>query len=142
MTTRSSSAPEELAKRGLVAGLLKTIRPHQWVKNFFVLAPAVFAKNFFQRDPLIHALGAVAVFCLISGAVYTMNDVIDADADRVHPVKRFRPIASGQVPVGTAKIWLLVLLASAFIGAFVGFDLPLPPAGLASFLSTVPYSPR
>jgi len=142
MSTRSSSPGEAVAKGGLVKGLLKTIRPHQWVKNFFVLAPAVFAKDFFKEGPLVHALGAVGVFCLISGAVYTMNDVIDADADRVHPVKRFRPIASGQVPVGVAKIYLLVLIAGAFAGAIAGFGLAFSAVVLAYFVQNVAYSLR
>lgn len=127
-------------KRGLFVGLVKTIRPHQWVKNFFVLAPAVFSKDFFKRDALTHAIGAVAVFCLVSGAVYTMNDVIDADADRVHPVKRHRPIASGRVPVGVAKVYVAVLLAAAFGCAFFGFGVAFTAVVLGYFVQNVAYS--
>ena len=121
MATRSSSPPEGAAARGgIVGGLIKTVRPHQWVKNFFVLAPAVFAKDFFEKGPLVHSLGAVGVFCLLSGAVYTMNDVVDAEADRIHPVKRNRPNASGQVPLGAARIYLDFLIGVGLVGAYVG----------------------
>ena len=87
----------------MLAGLIKTIRPHQWVKNLFVLAPMFFHKDVFVVTaggvPALNlivtgrALAATLVFCLLAGAVYTINDLADVEADRVHPVKRFRPIA-------------------------------------------------
>jgi decaprenyl-phosphate phosphoribosyltransferase len=83
-------------------GVLRTVRPHQWVKNVFVLAPIVFAKEMFSPFVVTRAASAFAVFCLLAGAVYAMNDIADRDADRVHPVKRNRPIASGLVPVSWA----------------------------------------
>ena len=61
------------------------MRPHQWVKNVFVLAPVVFAKELFDFDLFMRAGGAFFVFCLLAGAVYTINDIVDAPADRVHP---------------------------------------------------------
>jgi decaprenyl-phosphate phosphoribosyltransferase len=107
----------------LLRGLLKTIRPHQWVKNLFVAAPMVFHKDLVstsaQGDPTLNlkvtgqaVLGTV-VFCLLAGAVYTINDLLDVEADRIHPVKRDRPIASGAVPESVAKPFagLLVVLA-------------------------------
>src|SRR5690348_5110982 len=69
-----------------LGGVLKTIRPHQWVKNVFVLAPIVFAKEIFAWNVLTQATAAFAVFCLLAGAVYTINDIADIEADRVHPV--------------------------------------------------------
>ena len=68
-----------------------------------LLAPVVFAKELTRPSFILAALGAFAVFCLLAGAVYTLNDIVDAPADRVHPVKRRRPIASGRVPVPVAK---------------------------------------
>ncbi len=127
--TRSSAAPPSLrAQRSLVRGLIKTIRPHQWVKNLFVMAPMFFNKELFSRsqsgDPTLNlrvagqAFMATAVFCLLAGAVYTINDLVDVEADRIHPVKRERPIASGVVPVSIAKpaaaILVLVSLALAY----------------------------
>ena len=96
------------------------MRPHQWVKNVFVLAPVVFAKELFDVQLLIRAGGAFGVFCFLAAAVYTLNDIVDAEADRMHPVKRFRPIASGQVTVGQAKLLLATLLVLAFGGAAYG----------------------
>ncbi len=103
----------------VVRGLVRTIRPHQWFKNAFVIAPIVFAKNLFHYDLLSRAGAAFGIFCLLSGAVYTLNDVVDADADRVHPEKRKRPIASGVVSERTAKIFLAALLLVA-VAASVG----------------------
>jgi len=101
----------------MLAGLVKTVRPHQWVKNLFVLAPMFFHKDVFlstSAGPALNlrvtgqALAATFVFCLLAGAVYTINDVADVEADRAHPVKRERPIASGVVPEGMA--WALAAL--------------------------------
>ncbi len=101
----------EAAPRSSLRVLVKMLRPHQWVKNVFVLAPMVFHKDVFVSTPVGPALNlrvtgraleATLVFCLLAGAIYTINDVVDVEADRVHPVKRFRPIASGAVPVPVA----------------------------------------
>jgi 4-hydroxybenzoate polyprenyltransferase len=90
------------------------------VKNLFVLAPVVFAKEIFDPHLLYRAAGAFVTFSLITGAVYTMNDLVDADADREHPVKRFRPIASGVVPRPLALAFLIALIAAGLGGAATG----------------------
>jgi hypothetical protein len=103
----AAADPKTAASRSLawrLLGLGRTLRPHQWVKNVFVLAPVVFAKEVFQSRLLLQAASAFAIFCLLAGAVYAMNDVADVAADRVHPVKRFRPIASGRVPLAWARV--------------------------------------
>jgi len=114
-------------RRGLLRGLVKTLRPHQWVKNVFVLAPMVFHKDVFVSTPVGtalnlnvtgRALAATGIFCLLAGAVYTINDVLDVEADRIHPVKRFRPIAAGQVPEGVAKAVSAVLVLACLAGAY------------------------
>ncbi|UQA61320.1 decaprenyl-phosphate phosphoribosyltransferase [Polyangium aurulentum] len=103
-----------------VRGMIRTVRPTQWVKNLFVLAPVVFAKHLTHPSIITSALGAFGIFCLLAGAVYTMNDIVDAEADRVHPVKRFRPIASGQVPLAVAKAMAVALVLISFGGALLG----------------------
>jgi 4-hydroxybenzoate polyprenyltransferase len=112
---------------GTARGLLKTLRPHQWVKNAFVLAPIVFRKGLIlntAQGPALNlsvtgrALAAAAVFCLLAGAVYTVNDLVDVQADRVHPVKRERPIASGQVSETSARIMAFVLAVVSLAVAF------------------------
>lgn len=102
--------------RAMWLGLLKTMRPHQWVKNGFVVAPLVFAEQLFEPTALVRALVAFALFCLVSGAVYLLNDVRDVEKDRSHPVKQHRPIASGVVPVRVAARASAVLAVGA-IGA-------------------------
>lgn len=103
-----------------LGGMLREMRPHQWVKNLFVLAPLVFAKHLTHPSVLKSALGAFVIFCLLAGAVYTLNDLVDAEADRVHPVKRHRPIASGRVPLGLAKLMFVTLVVVALGGALLG----------------------
>ncbi|GAC1362143.1 MAG: decaprenyl-phosphate phosphoribosyltransferase [Polyangiales bacterium] len=137
-----TSSPEVAARGGLVAGLIKTIRPHQWVKNLFVLAPVFFAKDAFHPQSMLRALAGAGVFCILSGAVYTLNDLIDVDADRVHPVKRNRPIASGQVPVAIARGWLVALLLVAFAAAAIFFRPAFAGVALGYFLLNVAYSLR
>jgi decaprenyl-phosphate phosphoribosyltransferase len=100
-----------------IRGMLRTLRPNQWVKNAFVLAPIVFAKELTSPKFLAEAGAAFAVFCLLSGAVYTLNDIVDAPADRLHRVKRRRPIASGRVPIPVAKGMVVGLLLMALAGA-------------------------
>ena len=95
----------------LATELLRAMRPHQWVKNLFVLTPLIFARQMTRLDKLGLALLALALFCALSGAVYLLNDIFDRERDRRHPVKRHRPIASGRLPVRTATIaFVLVLL--------------------------------
>jgi len=89
----------------------------------FVLAPVVFAKEIFEAKLLENAASAFFVFCLLAGAVYAMNDLADIEADRKHPVKKFRPIPSGRVPPRVAR----VLAATLVVGA-LGWAYQLKPA--------------
>lgn len=107
-------------------GVIRTLRPHQWFKNLFVVAPVVFAKNLTHPSIITRTAGAFAIFCLLAGAVYALNDIVDVEADRHHPVKRHRPIAAGVVPVVFAKGMVAVLLVVCFVGAALG-----PPLFLA-----------
>jgi 4-hydroxybenzoate polyprenyltransferase len=120
-------------------GIVRTIRPHQWVKNVFVLAPIVFAKHIF--DPLLlgRAAAAFAIFCCIAGAVYTINDLADVEQDRMHPVKRLRPIASGRVPEGWARALAVVLVGGALTGAGL-LNLPFFVVTFAYFALNVAYT--
>ena len=104
----------------MLKGAFWTVRPHQWVKNVFVLAPVVFAKEIFHPSLLLRAFGAFGVFCLLAGAVYTMNDLADVEADRQHPVKRFRPIAAGEVPLNVGRALGVVFLLLGVGGAAFG----------------------
>jgi 4-hydroxybenzoate polyprenyltransferase len=122
-----------------VRGATRTLRPHQWVKNLFVLAPVVFAKHLTHPSIIKSALGAFGVFCLLTGAVYTLNDIVDAKADRIHPVKRHRPIASGRVPVPVAKVMVVALVIVALGGAALG-PLPFLAVTAGYFVLNIAYS--
>ncbi len=108
------------ASMATVRAVILTLRPHQWVKNLFVAAPLVFAKHLVDAGYLWRAGLAVAAFCALSGAVYAINDVIDAEADRAHPTKRRRPIAAGQLGERAALI-----LAGGLVVAALGACLAL-----------------
>lgn len=102
----------------MIGGLLRTLRPHQWVKNLFVLAPLFFSKQFTDPGMLALGLGAALLFCLGAGTVYLFNDVLDIEKDRAHPVKRNRPIPSGVLSVRAALIAACVLGAGSVAAAF------------------------
>jgi 4-hydroxybenzoate polyprenyltransferase len=97
---------------GAIAAFVRLARPHQWVKNGFVLVGWIFGHGW--QDPALTAQAALvfAAFCLVSSAVYALNDVLDREADRSHPRKRTRPVASGTVGAGAA-VAFAVLLAGA-----------------------------
>ncbi len=97
----------------MIRALARSLRPVQWVKNFFVLAPLVFAGQLVDGTALARGLAMFAAFCLTSSAVYLVNDIRDRDADRRHPLKRHRPIASGALPTPVATAAAAVLLAAA-----------------------------
>ena len=99
--------------------LLKTLRPHQWVKNLFVAAPLVFSRHLLDPAYVLHTAIAVAAFCALSGAVYAFNDVRDAEADRAHPKKRLRPIASGALGERAALSSAGILAAGALAACFI-----------------------
>jgi len=92
---------------------VRLARPRQWVKNLFVLLPVVFAQRAGQPGVWVQALLAAGAFCLASSAVYAFNDIRDRNADRLHPRKRLRPLPAGQLGVGGATIFAVILAAGA-----------------------------
>jgi decaprenyl-phosphate phosphoribosyltransferase len=105
--------------------LARLLRPQQWVKNGFVLAPLFFGFELLNRDSLLHAAAAFVVFCAVSSAVYIFNDWRDIDADRAHAQKRHRPLASGAVSLPIAGLLFVVL---AGIAIAIGLLSGLPTA--------------
>ena len=97
----------------MLRDLLKTMRPRQWLKNIFVFAPLVFDVKLLNVTHLARTVAGFVLLCVISGVVYLINDVADADKDREHPRKRNRPIAAGRLSprVALAAAVLLPLLA-------------------------------
>jgi 4-hydroxybenzoate polyprenyltransferase len=91
--------------------MLRLMRPLQWAKNAFVLAPLFFSKQLFQTDSLVRAVEAFVLFSLIASFLYIVNDWRDVEADRQHVRKRLRPLAAGTVSIGEAALMLAGLAA-------------------------------
>ncbi|MCX4244489.1 decaprenyl-phosphate phosphoribosyltransferase [Paraliomyxa miuraensis] len=103
----------------MLLALIKTLRPKQWVKNSFVAAPLFFSLRLLDPQSVLRTAAAVGLFSLISGCVYVLNDLVDVEADREHPKKRLRPIASGALPMAAAKGFLAVAVPLCVTLAFV-----------------------
>jgi decaprenyl-phosphate phosphoribosyltransferase len=127
-TTRTSeeAGPVSGPPKNVVIGLIKAVRPRQWVKNLLVLAAPLAALGGNVRYDYAEVLGKVsiafAVFCLASSCVYLVNDARDVEADRQHPTKRFRPIAAGVVPE-----WLAYTVAVVLGGGALGISWLVSP---------------
>lgn len=91
-------------ERSTVWLLLVAVRPEQWTKNLLVFAGIMFGGRLFDRDAIWHALGAFVAFCALSSTVYLFNDLADREADRSHPLKRSRPLASGALSARAALL--------------------------------------
>jgi len=134
--------PEEVgapAPRGGAGAYLRLARPKQWVKNVLVVAAPGAAGVLGEPAALARTAGAFVCFCLAASGTYFLNDAVDADADRRHPVKRNRPVASGAVPVRNAVIGGIVLIVAALALAFaIRWALALVVAGY--LLQTILYS--
>jgi len=102
--------------------LLVSLRPAQWIKNLVVFAALLFGRQLFEPDAVTRSILAFLVFCALSGAVYLVNDVLDREADRRHPVKARRPIARGAISTGAALVTaaglaLVALAAASTLGS-------------------------
>src|SRR5713226_7766214 len=101
----SPPAPVDDARRWpVVLNLIISLRPGQWTKNLLVFAGLLFGRQLFNVAAVGEAIGAFAIFCALSGVVYLVNDVLDRESDRLHPLKALRPIASGALGVRWAEI--------------------------------------
>ena len=102
--------PKPQSAAGTAKALLKTMRPKQWVKNVVVYAPLVFDGKMFDPVHLLRTTIAFGLFCLISSAVYLINDLTDIEKDRLHPKKRNRPLAAGELAPSMAIVAAVVLV--------------------------------
>lgn len=98
--------------------LIEAMRPKQWAKNIFIFAPLVFDQKLFHPTYLARTVAGLVLLCLISGAVYLMNDLVDAEKDRQHPRKRNRPIASGRL---SPRLALAAAVLIPLVGLPLGF---------------------
>jgi 4-hydroxybenzoate polyprenyltransferase len=104
--------------RSTLRSLITSLRPQQWTKNLFVLAALPFGLKLFDPAAVSMALAGFVVFCALSGVVYIVNDLYDREQDRLHPIKRLRPIAAGDLTPRTAALWAGLLTTGA-LGAAV-----------------------
>jgi 4-hydroxybenzoate polyprenyltransferase len=94
----------------MIGTLIQQMRVRQWTKNTVVFAGVIFAHQFTDLPDLARSAAGFVSFCLLASAIYILNDLVDLEVDRVHPKKRFRPLASGRISRATAWIWGIVLL--------------------------------
>ncbi|HEX7594474.1 MAG TPA: UbiA family prenyltransferase, partial [Anaerolineae bacterium] len=110
----------------MLINLLKTMRPRQWIKNLIIYLPFLFTlRQYWQPfsnemySMFATATAAFILFCILSGVVYLINDLVDVDKDRLHPTKRFRPLASGALPrahaLAAIAVFVLITLPLAFV---------------------------
>jgi 4-hydroxybenzoate polyprenyltransferase len=116
----------------MLSALIKTMRLRQWTKNGFIFFALIFDKQLLMPEPFVRTVAGFFLFCLISSAVYLFNDIADVEADRNHPEKKFRPVASGKLPVRVASVAAVLL---AFLSIPLGYLLsPLFALILATYL--------
>lgn len=101
----------------LLVNILKTARPRQWVKNLTLFAALLFTGNLLPVDWVIRdfkiVISGIIAFTVVASSIYFLNDIIDAESDRVHPFKKYRPIASGKIPIVLA---IIIFVAGSIVG--------------------------
>ena len=119
--------------------LIRSLRPQQWIKNTFVFAALIFSQHLFNPAYILKSFIAFSIFCLLSGSVYLINDIMDVDEDRLHPNKRRRPIASGKLKITTAGITAVIIGVCSLAASFY-LDLIFGIITIVYFLSNIAYS--
>ena len=119
--------------------LFHSLRPEQWTKNLIVFAGLIFGLELFNRTAVLRSLAAFAVFCALSGVVYIINDIMDLEADRRHPLKARRPIASGALSPALAG-GVAAALAAVALGAAFWLSVPFGAVALSYVLLQFAYS--
>ncbi len=116
--------------------VLVSIRPDQWTKNVLIFAGLLFGRQLFNAQAVLSASAAFVIFCALAGTVYLINDVLDRESDRLHPLKAKRPIASGALSVPSAMVAACLLAGTALVGAFkLSTTFGLVAAGYLALLS-------
>lgn len=129
----TSSAEASVSAAGSLAALVEAMRPKQWTKNAVVFAAFVFGGRLLDVRSMVTVAVAAGLFCLTSSTVYLFNDLLDADADRHHPLKRRRPIASGRLSPAMARVAIAALVLIVFpVAALIN---PLFAAVLLSYVA-------
>ncbi len=127
-------------KNSLPVLIFKSMRPKQWTKNIILFAPLVFSQNITNKQLALCSFIAFVVFCMLSGSVYILNDLVDLKQDRVHPLKSKRPLASGLLKPSSAVIAFIILLILSTLVSFSYLNLLFIIVAGAYFLLQVAYS--
>jgi len=98
--------------------LIISMRPQQWIKNLLLFGPLIFSMNLFDLTMVTRTALAFIVFSLAGSAVYLLNDIVDVEKDKVHPIKCNRPIASGKLPKNVALVFMAIIGAGALVLAW------------------------
>jgi decaprenyl-phosphate phosphoribosyltransferase len=110
---------ENVFSRSIFVGLIRLMRPKQWIKNSFVFAPVLFSNLFFHKEYMFRAFFAALLFCMASSATYIVNDIYDLKVDRQHhKKKKLRPLASGQVKISQGVKLLIIIYSLLILGLF------------------------
>ncbi|MCC6162875.1 MAG: decaprenyl-phosphate phosphoribosyltransferase [Acidobacteria bacterium] len=113
----TATHPPGTPRPSVAASLFLALRPAQWTKNLIVFAALIFGQRLLDGEAVLRAVVAFFAFCALSGVVYVINDVVDRESDREHPLKRLRPIAAGHLSVATALVCAGLLLVAALAAA-------------------------
>ena len=119
--------------------IIKLLRVSHWTKNVFVFVPLVFSKNLMNKDFLVEVLFAFVFFSIASSLVYVFNDLIDAGKDKLHQIKKFRPIASGKISRSKAVVIIFILIILTAVSFFV-LNLQFNSVLLGYILLNISYS--
>lgn len=111
----------------LLTAYIRLMRPAQWIKNGFVFMPLVFSGHLFDYEDTVRSVAMCLAFCLVASATYVLNDYMDIDQDRIHPGKKNRPLARGDISPSSALLITAMLLVLVFAGAFL---VEAPVAGI------------
>lgn len=134
-----TSLEQDRTASSIARALLKNMRPKQWAKNGFVFAAILFDQKLFEAESLVKVVITFGLMCLTASAIYIVNDIVDVEKDRQHPKKKFRPIASGQLPIPIAVSAAVVFLLVS-VGVALLLDLELAAVVVAYILLHVGYS--
>jgi 4-hydroxybenzoate polyprenyltransferase len=122
-----------------IRSVFVTLRPQQWVKNFVLFAGLVFSQNLSNSDMVLKTIFGFALFCLLSSSVYILNDILDIESDRKHPLKSNRPIARGDIKISTAVV-LFFILALVSLGLSYSLSPSFALTALVYFVMNILYS--
>jgi 4-hydroxybenzoate polyprenyltransferase len=137
--TQTEPAVPSIRRRSVPVLLLLSMRPHQWTKNLLLFAGVILSYHFQDTELLLRSTVGFALFCLLSGSIYILNDLADLEQDKIHPRKSRRPLASGHLSHRLAIVFA-ILVASIGITASFLMSIPFGSVAAAYFLSTIVYS--